>query len=719
MTTSVRVAIADTFWDRLFDLPKQQQKKIRAFVTKFRQDPKSSGINYELIKQAREKNYRSVRIDQAYRCIVLAPEEGNIYCLLWVDHHDDAYDWARRTHVAVNRKSGFLQIYETEVIELPKDNGETEWKTERKTDRVPEEISALSGPLLDLDDEQLLGIGVPDELLSMVKNLGTVLDLESKSRTLPTEVYEALALYADGCTWKEIWVEYGASPKEEIDTSDIEAAIERDGSKRRFHVVESDEELQTILAGTLEKWRVYLHPSQRKLVENEWNGPVRVLGGAGTGKTVVAMHRAVWLVRNRLAAGKKVLFLTYNTNLAADINHNLSKICMPEELEKIEVINVDAWVSRYLKSRRYTSRIVMESDLDDLWRDVLDAAESPPGKSLPESFYTEEWNRIILPKRVDSRDAYLRVSRAGRGVALTRPQRAAIWDVFDEMRSAMRHKGWRTYQDAAHDAGDLVANDSQSLPYGHIVVDETQDMGQEALTLIRKLIPEEKNDLFLVGDGHQRIYRRNAVMSHCGISITGRGRKLKINYRTTEQIKRFAVSVLEGIEIDNLDGEPDTAVGYKSLTTGLEPALSGFDSEQAEVDWIADKVLEICPEPDNQATCCVVLRTKALRDKYSRLLSSVGLKTVALEQRADNQSVPGVRLATMHRVKGLEFGHVFLAGMNRTVVPNTMSIRNSEDPVEKRDNDIRERALVHVAATRAIKHLFISWHGDGCQYFSV
>ena len=178
------------------------------------------------------------------------------------------------------------------------------------------------------------------------------------------------------------------------------------------------------------------------------------------------MHRAVWLVRNRLVPDKKILFLTYNTNLAADIKHNLSKITTPDELDRVEVINVDAWVSRYLKSRRYTSRIVMESDLDDLWKDVLDAAESPSGKSLPDSFYKEEWNRVILPKRVDSRDAYLRVSRAGRGVALTRPQRAAIWDVFDEMRSAMQHKGWRTYQDAAHDAGDLVTDDDRPQPYG-------------------------------------------------------------------------------------------------------------------------------------------------------------------------------------------------------------------------------------------------------------
>lgn len=718
MGVEVRVAIADTFWDRLFDLPKATQKKVRQFVTKFRQSPTSSAINYEQFHDACQSNYRSVRIDLTYRCIVMTPDKGNVYLLLWVDHHDDAYDWGRRTQVKVHPSTGLLQIYGSETV-APEtvDKVPEQVATQSKTKKSEEVVTA--SPLFDLhDDDQLLGVGVPESLLDIVKTFKCAADIDAKRSLLPTEAYEALALFADGNEWGEIWSEYGVTAKTPIDVDDIDAAIDRDGSKRRFYVVESEEELETMLAGSLEKWRVYLHPSQRKIVENQWNGPVRVLGGAGTGKTVVAMHRAVWLVRNTLQEDKKVLFLTYNTNLAADIKGNLAKISTPSELERIEVINIDAWVSRYLKSRRYTSRVVMEGELDDLWDDIIDSSASPPGKSLPNSFYTEEWSRVILPKRIDSRDAYLRVSRAGRGVALTRPQRAAIWDVFDEMRGAMQQKGWRTYQDAAHDACDLIADGTKPQPYQHVVVDETQDMGQEALTLIRALVPKDKNDLFLVGDGHQRIYRRNAVMAHSDIDIRGRGRKLKINYRTTEQIKRFAVSILEGKEIDDMDDGLDTTLSYKSLTSGLEPIIQGQNDETTEIQWIADQVKILCPNGvDELSNCCVVLRTNALRNKYARGLNDLGLESVMLEQRADNQSVSGVRVATMHRVKGLEFRHVFLAGMNSRNVPNTMAVKDSSDPVERRDNETRERALVHVASTRAVENLLVSWYGEKCSFF--
>jgi len=328
-------------------------------------------------------------------------------------------------------------------------------------------------PLFNLDDTRLLKIGVPEAMLETVMALNNEAQLHALNGALPVEAYEALELFAGGVDWQDILSEYSVEETEQVDVEDFGKAIDREGSKRRFHIVASEEELQRILAAPLEKWRVYLHPSQRKLVERDWNGPVRVTGGAGTGKTVVAMHRAVWLVKNSLIEDGKVLFLTYNTNLAGDIAENLQKICSPEEFAKIEVINIDAWVSRYLKSMRYTSRIVHGGQLDDLWKDVYDGGGSVPGKSLPLSFFMEEWERIILPKRINSRQEYLKVSRAGRGVALTRPQRAAIWDYFDDMRSELQQKGWRTWQDGMLDASELIKENNALLPYRHLVVDES------------------------------------------------------------------------------------------------------------------------------------------------------------------------------------------------------------------------------------------------------
>ena len=476
----MQVALADTFWTSFARLPKAQTKKVVEFVTKFRQAADSSGINYEKIKNAAQPSFRSVRIDQAYRGIVLKPDTGRTYVLLWVDHHDDAYAWAERTRCEVHPDTGVLQLYETAIIEPPE-----------SAEPVVEPVAPVSAaPLFSLELDQLSGIGVPEGMYESVLQVTSEAELEAMQNRLPVEAFEALYLFADGVPWAEIWEEYHFLPNEAVDTGDIDAALERAASKRRFCVIEGELELKEMLAAPLEKWRVFLHPAQRKLVERHWNGPVRVLGGAGTGKTVVAMHRAVWLVRNTLADKKtKVLFLTFNTNLAKDIEYNLSKIATTSDLARIEVINVDAWVSRYLKSHRYPHKIVGDFHLNDLWNMVIGSVK-PSDPSLPDSFFKEEWERVILPNRVMSQDDYLRVSRKGRGVALSRKQRAALWPVFDEMRSNMQHQGWRTYQDATLDAYDLLKQADAPSHYSAVVVDEAQDMGPEALHLIRQLAPE-------------------------------------------------------------------------------------------------------------------------------------------------------------------------------------------------------------------------------------
>lgn len=722
MSKPIKVSIHDAFWDAFIALPKQQQKKTQQLISKFRQSPTSPGLNYERINGALD-SYRSLRVDQNYRCIVMAPAKGDVYLLLWVDKHDDAYTWAARKRVEVNAKTGTLQTYDSMPDEL---GGNASPVTEAQG-TTPEHTESSDSPsreaqpdttnqrLFNLDDTRLLGIGVPESRLSLVIDLQTLNDLERIKPKLPDEAWEALALYAEGLSWDDVWADYGPRSDEPVDVTDVSAALERDATKRRFHVVDSDAELQAMLAAPLEKWRVYLHPSQRKLVERDWNGPVRVIGGAGTGKTVVAMHRAVWLAK-QLDEHEKVLFLTYNTNLAADIASNIKGLGSSDELARIEVINIDAWVMRYLKARKYSAVLKFEAQLTELWNDVLARSEPPPGKVLSDSFYKEEWERIILPNRIDRRDEYLKVSRAGRGVALNRRQRAVIWNVFDDMRAEMNHRGWRTYQDAMLDSRDLIAEEGNKYGYRHVVVDETQDMGPEALQLIRGLVAEDKNDLFFVGDGHQRIYRRRAVMGKCGIRIVGRARKLKINYRTTEQIRQFASAMLEGLTIDDLDGGEDGSSDYMSLTRGPEPELQAFEQERDEIDWIVQRAKKIEEQDGTLANVCVMLRTTGLRDQYYAAFRKAGLDAVLLEKRADNQQVPGIRVANMHRVKGLEFRHVFLAAMCDGVVPNRYALLGSEDITELRDMELAERALVHVCASRAIETLVVSWHGKASEY---
>ena len=273
-------------------------------------------------------------------------------------------------------------------------------------------------------------------------------------------------------------------------------------------------------------------------MKKEWNGPVRVLGGAGTSKTVVAMHRARWLAQHVFKKeNDRVLFTTFTRNLAADIRKNLTNICKPEVMRRIEVVNLDKWASDFLRKGGYDYKIDYGRLSGPLWKRALDTA--PSDLSFETSFYREEWDRVIQPQAVTSLDAYFKAVRVGRGTRLSRKARKAIWPVFEEYRILLNEHGLREADDALRDARLLLKNKNKVFPYQSIVVDEAQDMGAQAFKLIRQMLPGpgdgRKNDLFIVGDAHQRIYRHKVILGRCGINIIGRGRKLRINYRTTDE----------------------------------------------------------------------------------------------------------------------------------------------------------------------------------------
>jgi superfamily I DNA/RNA helicase/mRNA-degrading endonuclease RelE of RelBE toxin-antitoxin system len=708
---NVAVAISQDFMVAFSQVTKKQQKKVLEFVTKFRKDPRSSGINYEKINDSKEKNYRSVRIDQDYRGIILKPDSGNIFLLLWVDKHDDAYDWARRHSCSIDAATGALEIYESQHIAIEADI---------HTDRNPvfhHESKSPADRLINIEPQQLERLGVPEKYIKRILEINLEDELEQLESVLTKTAYEALFLLAAGAKWKEIENEY-CTNLEVVDTSDYLAAIQRVQSKRTFFVPESEGELLNVLDAPLEFWRVFLHPSQRHLIERDWNGPIRVLGGAGTGKTVVAMHRAKWLAE-KLDHDKseKILFTTFSTNLAIDIRQSLKKICSPATLNRIDVINIDKWISDYLKSNNYPYTIVFSGSNDryeQIWTEALQLNDEE--LCLPESFYNDEWQRTILPNNIRTKSEYLAIPRLGRGVPLNRKERARIWPIFASILESMDQNGLKTLEQATFDAIELVKQNSSTRKYASIVVDEAQDMGPESLSLIRELITEKPNDLFLVGDGHQRIYRRRATMSACGINIIGRGKKLKINYRTTEQTKRFAVSILENCHIDDLDGEQDSSVDYISLTKGTPPKIFETQSTDLESKYVIEQIEKLISEGISTNDICIVARIKKPLELFARALSRRKITSHILDRHNDNSNIPGVRLSTMHRIKGLEFHYIFIVAANENIIPLYYSTSGTEDGIELRDLDFNERALLHVASTRAVKQLYISSSGQLSPY---
>ena len=726
------VAIADDFLTAFSRIPRKQQGKVIQFINKFRSDPGSAGINYEKITRAKDSNLRSVRIDGTYRGIALAPEKGNVYVLLWVDHHDKAYTWARNKVCNIHPETGSLQVV---TLDMQTGTGHEAYRAdedgcsagvgrasigaggERKVERsLP--------PLFHLfTDQNLTALGVPEMLLPVVREIRSEEDLDRLASEFPGEAAEALYMLAAGFTLEEVYKEMDkeAAP-ERADIENFAAALENPDSKRRFFVVEDERELLEILHEPLEKWRVFLHPSQRKLVENSWNGPVRVLGGAGTGKTVVAIHRARRLAEMVFTApDDRILFTTFTRNLAADIHDNLKKICSERDMQRIEVVNLDRWVANFLKRKGYDHKIVYPHQVTRLWERALSLKEQD--KSFDDGFYREEWDRVIQPQSITTLAEFKKASRVGRGVRLNRKAREKVWPVFEEYRILLNDAGLRESVDAMRDCRHILEGSGERSPYKAVVVDEAQDMGMQAFKLIRALLePDDDNPcLFIVGDAHQRIYKQKVVLSHCGINIRGRARKLRINYRTTDENRLWAVGLLKGISFDDLDGGTDDLKGYRSLLHGSYPRVISNETFERDVDAVEAYLREGIrehggePDPETLAATCLVTRTTELLEQYESALSAKGIPTYRVKRtRPDDRSVPGLRLATMHRVKGIEFDTVIVAGVNQGVVPleHRGAGTATADPVVRKENEIHERSLLYVAATRAKKEALITSFGQ-------
>ena len=471
----MKVAISSDFFTALAKLPKTQLGKTIKLVDKFKNNPKSPGLNYEKLHFA--PNMHSIRVDGAYRCIVMSPEKNDVYILLWVDNHDAAYDWAKKHKCLVNVQTGSLEIIQT-----------THATEEITVEKKPSTETFFS----KFRDKELLKLGINEEILPYVKTISTEEDLDNFRQYISEEVYEALFYLLSGDSFEEVYNYLYAQNDTNLSSDDFTKALENDSSKRNFYVVEeNDTELMNMLNAPLEKWRVFLHPTQRKLVENTYNGPVRVLGGAGTGKTVVAMHRARQLAsRMNLFDDQKILFTTYTKNLAIDIYENLKKICDEETLSKIEVKNLDQWVFEFLNKHGYKNEIVYENKTAALWERAIATKDS--SLDLSDSFFKEEWERVIQKYGISTLNDYIKVSRAGRGTRLSRAQRKLIWEVFEQYRLLLSSKDYKEPSDAMRDARVLIENGKLEELYTAVVIDEAQDFGVQAFMLLRSLVSEDK-----------------------------------------------------------------------------------------------------------------------------------------------------------------------------------------------------------------------------------
>ena len=712
------VAVSNDFFKALNGLPEKARGKVATFISKFRDNPRSPGLNYERIEGGKDAFIRSLRVDQEIRCIVRAPEEGDTYVLLWVDKHDDAYQWARRRTCHVNRISGALQVVDVESAEAAVGDAIEAAVSEALAASPAASPSASSDSLFaGCDDDQLMLLGVPEALLPAVRAVANEDALSRLIEWVPQSCVDGLILLADGKPIDDVIDELERKRPAHVDTNDVAAALSTPESQAEFMVITDDELLEAMLAAPMEQWRVFLHPSQRRLVERDWSGPVRVLGGAGTGKTVVAMHRARWLAQQLSEQpGARVLFTTFTRNLATDIRSNLTKICSPQELQHLEVIHLDGWVMKFLQGQGLQVRAFNDGARKACWDMAMAVADTSLG--LDRRFYEEEWSDVVLANGCRTLPEYIAARRIGRGRRLTRQHRVQIWPVFDALRTEFRQRGLWEPEEAKQAATDLLNEAGQGARYTSIVVDEAQDLDVASFTLLRALVGEpHANDLFIVGDPHQRIYGKPVVLSRCGIEIRGRSRKLRINYRTTEETRSWATAVLHGLDFDDLDGGTDPTTDYRSLLHGDVPLIKGFEDPAEEQRFLAETLRQLQQEQGSLAATCVTARTNSGVEKLNAALQQAGFNTrVINKDESDDPSDPALRLATMHRVKGLEFDQMFLPGLDQSQMPYRFELDQRPDQVSRELFEQQERSLLHVAATRAKKRVVVTYSGKPSSF---
>ena len=692
----MRIFINDTFYDRLFKLSSSTQKKVLTFMQKFRENPKSAAIHLESINQMKDDTLWSARVDDTYRAIV-GVLSGDIYSLVYVDHHDEAYRWAMKKKFVWNEHTQACQLVPL-IIEEEMPLATTAHSTD-DINRVMDGITA----------EQLLQIGVPDNLTSSVLQLNDLNDLDKMEDLLPPDAYENLFTLFDGGDIHSIITSIEEGKAAEGDDQLLSA-----NNKGRFIELTDDEYLAEIINKGMDKWQLFLHPSQRRIVEANYRGSYKVSGSAGTGKTVAALHRLQHLCKSPNA---NVLYTTYTTALKENLEVLAKKLDIPTH--RYEVNNIDS-ILRGLADMYHLMDGVNVMDIYggnqrsiELWKEVTltNACEFRP------EFLYDEYIDVIIYNNLQSLDDYLKQSRVGRSKAISRKQRMEIWSL-KEAYEKLKHEHNVIDRMELFNRTANYLNEHDLHPYTNVIVDEFQDFSNPELRFIRSLAARGQNDLFLVGDPFQRIYRgRRLNFSSAGIDIRGRSRRLKVNYRTTEEIKNVAVAVVKGVSFDDMDGGEETQKGYVSLIHGEMPVYRLVDSPAAEIETIISYINECTESEIKPDEICIAASSLGLTKDLQSALHMKGMDPYIWKNRGFTGNKNGVRICTLYSIKGLEFRVVIVMGVNERNIPSVVSVEHpfpTLDQVEKHDYLMQFRSLIYVAITRARQSVLITGYGDKC-----
>lgn len=679
--------IADTFTDSLARLTGDEQKSVKTTAFDLQMNPANPGMSFHKLDKARDKNFWSVRVSSDIRLIV--HKTANSLLLCYVDHHDKAYTWAEKRRLETHPTTGAAQL-----VEIRETVQEVIVPVYVQEELPIQSLTTTSTPkpklFADRGDEELLGYGVPADWLDEVRG-ATEDNLLLVAERLPAEAAEALLELATG---GKPFLPAKVGP--EVDP------FEHPDAQRRFRVMTNVEELEQALDYPWDKWTVFLHPEQREFVEREYSGPARVSGSAGTGKTIVALHRAVSLARRHPEA--RVLLTTFSDPLANALAVRLRRLigAQPRLAERIDVLSLPAVGLRLYKSLHGPLQLATRETVKPL---IVAAAKEVEGHRFAISFLLSEWEDIVDAWQLETWEDYRGVARLGRKTRLPEAQRAVVWSILERVAGALRERGLITPSALfTRLASDLAA--ARHPPYDFAVVDESQDIGIAHIRFFAALGASRPDSLFFAGDLGQRIFQQPFSWKSLGVDIRGRSRNLRVNYRTSHQIRKQADRLL-GPEVADIDGNLEVRADTISVFNGPAPEVAITASEEAESKRVASWIEEGIEQGVVPHEIALIVRSEAQLPRAERAVQLAGASHKLLD--GTNDTATGhLSICTMPLAKGLEFRHVAVMACDDEIVPLQERIETVGDDADLQEVYDTERHLLYVACTRARDHLLIT-----------
>ncbi len=696
--------IADTFTDSLARLTADEQKAVKTTAFDLQMNPAAPGHNFHKLDRAKDKNFWSVRVSSDVRLIVHRTAGSLVLC--YVNHHDKAYAWAERRKLEAHPRTGaaqFVEIRETvRQVVVPV-----------VTSPLPLTPSKPT-PFAEMQEEELLGYGVPLEWIPDVRRADEDSLLEIAEH-LPAEAAEALLDLATGGTPRvaarlEVPAELIApaeSPmaREEVSLyseTQISMAFAHPDAQRRFRVLSNVEELERALEFPWEKWTVFLHPTQRQLVVGSYMGPARVAGSAGTGKTIVALHRAVHLARAH--PDSRVLLATFSDTLAAALRTRLRRLIgnEPRLAERLEVHSLNAIGHRLYRALVGPLFIAARADVE---RHLRDAAGEVARHKFKLGYLLSEWEHVVDAWQVETWEQYRDVRRLGRKTRLPEAQRVVLWSIFEKLRAKLAGAKLLTFSGMFGQLTRVLA-DRKQKPFEYAVVDEAQDLGVSHVRFFAALGADRPDSLFFAGDLGQRIFQQPFSWKSLGVEVRGRSRTLQVNYRTSHQIRMQADRLL-GPAVTDADGLTEERDKTVSVFNGPAPEVRVFPSQVEEIGAVSAWIRDLAKDGLLPHEIGVFVRSSSEVDRARKAVVDAGLPFQLLDESAETVSGQAA-ISTMHAAKGLEFRAVAVMACDDEVVPSQQRIAEVADDGDLEEAYNTERQLLYVACTRARDRLLVT-----------